>query len=439
MGDTQGYLTLSAIRPPVYGWCLVAYQYLTGGLAGLTLAQLVAVSAGLLVFAIELGALTRSLLVGPLSVVLIMLHPVVHDSVRTVESESVYTMGLLGGLGLLFRAARTRSLASALGASFCFALCTATRTTGTAFLPLVPLVLLFDKRLPWRAAAERALASLAVMGLVIIVAMAGNWLKNDRFEIGSYGGGSLLGKALMVLEPGDIARLPNEARPAATATLAMARTSRQIINAAPDPAGAMRAQLQTADDLRLMGFNPVARKTWPAYATANPRDQSTMVGHVARLIIARHPLAYCRLWLRDWEALVIYPNFWPASISRQAAPNSAFPSCAKLNNCYAIRQYGLTLGLLQLASLVVVSVGATLGGLLFILTQMGDVLRRRADAFTIVLFWCAVVLHASLLVSTAIECGFGRYTAPLYVFDVALFFGLLAWTLRAGRIRLRRT
>ncbi len=53
-GDSPSYLTLASHRPPVYGWVLNAYLWITGGLAHLPLLQLLLFASGLLIFAVEL-------------------------------------------------------------------------------------------------------------------------------------------------------------------------------------------------------------------------------------------------------------------------------------------------------------------------------------------------------------------------------------------------
>ena len=53
------------------------------------------------------------------------------------------------------------------------------------------------------------------------------------------------------------------------------------------------------------------------------------------------------------------------------------------------------------------------------------VLRRQATADTVLVWGLALVLHGSLLVTSAVEAGHIRYTVALHVLDVTLLFWLL--------------
>ena len=117
----------------------MAYQRATGGVAYLPWMQLVLLSAGLLVFAVELGRLLRSALAGAAAIVLLTRHVTVYDSPGIIITESLFLALLLAGLGLHFRHARQGGGRARAGAAICFALAAATRTTGTAFLLLPPL------------------------------------------------------------------------------------------------------------------------------------------------------------------------------------------------------------------------------------------------------------------------------------------------------------
>ena len=432
MGDTADYLTLAAQRPPVYGWMLIAYRWMTGGLLGLPLFQLLLLAAGLLLFAVELGLLMDSLLVGPVSMLLILLHPTIHDAARVVETESLFLGLLLGGLGLLFRAVRAGSGAGGIpaltGAASLFALAAATRTTGAAFLPLAPLVAALDARLSWRVGLGRAGLAVAAMALVLVVAMAGNWERNDRFEIGSFAGVSLLGKALVLIQPSDLPAIPEAARAAVAATVVPAAHARALVAGAPDPAASMRAQMQVLEDLRFAVFFPAAMANWPAFAQADWRERAVLCGGIARKLILAHPIGYAELAMRDWTELVLYPNYWPAWATAEPAPRSQFPACAVQKGCYALDRYDLPAS--ALVSILLASVAGVVAASLLVLIAAPAVLRRRAYPRTTLFFGCALVLHASLLVSAAAEGGFVRYTVALHVLDVALLLWLVAGLVR---------
>ena len=54
-GDSADYLALAPYRPPVYGWVVIAFRWVTGGLGYLPALQFVLLIVTLLGFAIELG------------------------------------------------------------------------------------------------------------------------------------------------------------------------------------------------------------------------------------------------------------------------------------------------------------------------------------------------------------------------------------------------
>ncbi len=283
MGDTQDYLTLAAHRPPLYGWLLAAYQWATGGgLEHLPLLQFLLVAAGLLLFSLELGRLLRSTLAGAAAVLLAMHQVVIYDAPRLVMSESLFLALVLAGTGLLFRHVRREGGdrgGSLAGAAACFALAAATRTTGTALLLLPLLVALLDRRLRPGAAALRAGQCIAVAGLLLILAAAGNWARHGRFEIGSFAGVALLGKALILLEPADLPALPSgggAAAAAAAKTVPVAAEARRLIAAQPDLGHRLRAQLQSTEDLRFASFFPAAEAHWPEWRDATWRDRSDL-------------------------------------------------------------------------------------------------------------------------------------------------------------------
>lgn len=427
-GDTQDYLILASHRPPIYGWVLAAYRWATGGLRLLPLFQFSLMSLALLFFAIQLGLLLESVLVGLAAILLVLLHPAIHDAPRFVMTEALYLTLVLAGLGLMFHAVRRIAGASLVGAAILFALAAATRTTGTAFLLLAPLVVAFDRRLSLRSSLTRTGLAGTAMALVLLIAMAGNWARHDRFEIGSFAGVAFLGKALLLIEPSDLPMIPEAAAKAAAATLAPAEKAREIIVGAPDLASALRAQMQVSEDLRFAVFFPAAMASWPAFAQADWRERAVLGMQVARPLILAHPLGYGRLWTRDLEDLVLYPNFWPAWATAEAAPRSRFPACRLQSNCYSLERYDLSK--VAFLCLALVSSAGVIAALLLLLTQTSPVLRRTADPLTVLCFGCALVLAVSLLLSSAAEAGFVRYSVAIHVLEIVLLLRLVAGGVR---------
>ena len=417
-GDSAEYLGLAAHRPPLYGLVLHGWLALRGSMAQLPLAQFLLLTCALLGCAAELARLLRWPLLGFALVPLVLLHPVGYDMPRWMMSESLFVTWVLAGLSLQLRFARTGGGGPLLGAALCFALAAITRSTGMALLPLPVLVALLDRRRPWRNAALLAAGAGLAMLLVLLAGMAANNRANHRFEIGSFGGIALLGKALLLVQPTDLAMLP--AAPAAT--LADARQARETMARQPDLAARLRAQLQSTQDLRYASFFPAAQEQWPAWAGASWRERSTLAQGLATRLIAAHPMAYAGLWLNDWLSLILYPNFWPAWASTEDAGRDAYPACRIQQNCWAMQRHDVP----RVAWLlpILLSVGGLLAGTALLLRLGGRALYRRAAPLAVLACGLMLVIHATLLLSAATEAGFARYATPVHVMAVVVVLWL---------------
>jgi hypothetical protein len=236
--DSDTYLAQAEFRPPLYGWLLKVWQDMIDGLEHLPLAQLLLLGVALCVFGIELGRLLRNLLVGPIAVLVALLHPMIHDSPRSVMTEAVFLASILLGLAFLCRYCRRGSLGALLLAAASFGLATLTRSTGMAFLPLPLLLVLFDARLQPRLAVRQGLLAGLIMLFLIGSGMSWTWLRYGHFELGSWSGVSLLGKALVLTEPADAAELPAPIGE----NLDVVAESRRLLAEQPDLAARLRAQ-----------------------------------------------------------------------------------------------------------------------------------------------------------------------------------------------------
>jgi hypothetical protein len=419
--DTYAYIALAAYRPPLYGWVVNAYREVTGSYDFLPAVQYLILAGGLLVFALELGRLLDSILAAVIVLPLALLHPGIYDAPRWMLTESIYLGFLLLGLGLQFRHARSGDRASLLVAAACFALMAITRSTGVAFLALPLLTALLDPR--WRPAAAfaRAAGAVLVIALVLGLAMTWNLTRHGRFEIGSLAGVSLLSKSLLLLEPADATDMP----PPVAATVTASAEARTLIRSQPDLAARIRAQFQAGSaDLRWATFLPAAESTWLAWAGGDWWEHDQLVRPIALALIDRHRLGFLRLWANDWLGLVLHPAYWPAWATEEAADKRAFRACLLLDNCWGLDRYDLPVhGLVVMLS---VSILGTLAALLVLLGAAWRVLRRRAPADTVVFWAVALVLHASLLVTSFFEAGHVRFTVAFHVLDLALLCWLAA-------------
>jgi hypothetical protein len=418
-GDSAGYLALAPYRPPVYGWALNAFRWISGDLHYLPVVQCILLASALLVFAIELGQMLQSKLASAAALILILKHQNTYDSPGWLMSEGLSTPLLLAGLGLMFRSVRHGGAASLIGATACFAFATGTRAAGAAFL-LVPLLFaLLDQRRSLAMAAIRAGQVTLMAGLVLVVVMGGNWVKNGYFDIGSWSGISLLGKGLLLVESSDVADLP----PPIAAIAPVAEDLRKLIAAQPDLGAGLRAQAQAYQDLRFALFFPAAEESWPVWASADWRTRGDLALTLSKHLIERHPWKYVGLWAHDWMGLVLYPGYWPGWATTKA-DGALFPFCRMTGNCWALMGYRIP-GVILLSMLTVSLIG-TAGSAGLLVFRGWRVLRRNAEPMT-TLFWSlALVLQATLLMSSAFEVGAGRYTIGSHILGVALLLWFLS-------------
>ncbi|MDN3565830.1 hypothetical protein QWZ14_15785 [Paeniroseomonas aquatica] len=428
-GDSAAYLQMAGYRPPIYGWLANCWIFLTGGLEGLPLAQLVVLGCAIAVFATEFGRLLRSPLVSILAIPLILLQTAVYDSSRWLLTESVFISLTLIGLAMLCRHARRGDLAPLLVAAACFGMSTLLRSTGMAFLPLPLLVAVFDRRFPLWPALQRAAIAGVIAVSVLLSGMGWTYVRHGHFEIGSWAGISLLGKALVLLRPEDAVGKPS----AVQAVLPAAAEARRLMAEQPDIAARLRAQVQSSGDVRFPAFWPTAAREWPEWIAADGRGKDLLARAIARDLISAHPGEYLQLWAHDWLSLIIQPAYWPAWATTVPADRNAFAFCREMNNCWGLERYDLPLHGQVL--LIGAAVGGAVLGLVLIPLLAWPVIRRRASPDMALIWGTAIVLHGSLLVTSAVEAGHVRYTVALHVLDIVMLLWLLV-RLLPGPMRL---
>lgn len=418
-GDSAAYLEMAGYRPPLYGWLTNSWMYMTGGLERLPLVQLIFLGCAIAVFIIELGRLLRSPVVPILAVPLILMQPAVYDSSRWLLTESSFVALTLLGLAMHFRYARRGELAPLLVAAACFGLSTLLRSTGMAFLPLPLLAAAFDRRFALAAGLRNAAVAGVVAVGVLISGMSWTYVRHGHFELGSWAGISLLGKALVLLRPEDAVGKPS----AVQAALPAAAAARRLIAEQPDIAATLRAQIQSSGDVRFPAFWPTAEREWPEWMAADGRGKDQLARVIARDLIAAHPGEYLRLWAHDWLGLIIQPSYWPAWATTVPADWTAFAFCREFDNCWGLERYDLPIHGL------VILIGAAVGGAVLALVLIPflalRVLRRRAGPVTVLIWGIALVLHGTLIVTSAVEAGHIRYTVALHVLDITLLLWLL--------------
>ncbi len=424
-GNSAAYLNLESFRPPLYGWFLNGWLWLHGSMAGLPSVQLLLLSLALCYFATELGLLLKSALVSLVAVPLAMLHPGVWESSRSMMTESLYLTAILAGMAAQFHFARRPDRRSLLLAGAWFGLAIIARSTGLVFV-LLPLgTALLDRR---RMMASNV-TSAAATGLVIVALMVGamTWhkVRDGHFEIGSWAGVSLLTKALLLTEPRDAAGFPP-----LEAVLSHAGNERALIAAQPDLAARLRAQVQaTSSDLRWGVFIPAAERTWPAWREADWRARGQLAGRVSLALIRSHPLGALSLWFNDWLAMIVQPAHWPPGWSTMTPVPRSFVACGHDDNCWALQIEDVPW--MNRIVLLGCSAAGPIAALIVIVLNAGPVLRRRSSAPTVLFFLTAILIHATLLLTSAFEAGHVRYTVAIQVLELPL----LLWIFMAAARR----
>jgi hypothetical protein len=256
----------------------------------------------------------------------------------------------------------------------------------------------------------------------MVIAAAGNYVKNGRFEIGSWGGIALLGKGLLLVQPSDLPGLPSPV----SAVVPAASDHRRAVDAMPDLAARLRAQMQSYEDLRFDTFlRAAANASWPAWIAADWRERGELVKPIAVRIISHHPGQYALLLMGDIASLIVYPNYWPGWATYDP-PRDVFSACVVPRNCWALTRYDIPNHTLMV--MLLTSLGGTFGGVMFVLVGAPRVLRCRAQPLT-AMFWAGTVVSLlTMLATAAAEAGVVRYTVALHVFWVTL---LLWWAAAA--------
>jgi hypothetical protein len=257
--------------------------------------------------------------------------------------------------------------------------------------------------------------------------MSWTWLRYGHFELGSWSGVSLLGKALVLTEPADAAELPAPVGE----NLDVVAESRRLLAEQPDLAARLRAQVQVSGDVRFAVFWKAADAGWPEWQTADDREKGILAMGIARRLIAAHPWRYATLWANDWLSLVVYPAYWPAWATTEARNTRDFRFCREMNLCWGLKRYDVPLSVM--IALFGVSPAGTLLSLTLIFWLAPRVLRRRAVPETVLCWGVALVAQASLLGTSAFEAGHARYTVALHVLNLLLLLWMAAQLWRGVR------
>ncbi len=425
-GDSGSYIEQAANRPPAYGWLLQAFHAASGSpdFAWLPQLQTALIALALLGFTWQMARLLRAPLAMALLPPLVWTHTGVYEATRFLMSEGLFLAAMLAGLACCIAQVRRGGLQLLAAACLCFAVATLARSAGAALMLLPPLLVLLRRPLRPAAVLVVLLASMAP----VLLGMASHRARHGEFALGSYAGVSLLGKALLLLQPAQADA------PVLQAMLPLAEQARSAVATAPDAAAGLRAQAQAYEELRWRAFFPLAETLLPGWQPQDLGQQNRLASGIARRIVASAPGGYLQLVLRDWAGLQLYPHFWPFGTAAPATLPTIFAPCGDApDRCWALfplqvpRLYGTVM-----LSASLVGLAATL---VLLLRHGLAAIRRRLPPAPRLLLAMALVAQASLAVTALFEAGLWRYTIAAHAINAALAIWLGTTLLRALRRR----
>jgi hypothetical protein len=305
LSDSESYINFSPVRPHGYSLFLAGYRLLVSE----DLAYLPAVQAALLFGAMTLlsMAVGRRLNSFPAAILVFILLYAYLDVCNAAQlmSEGLYVPAITAACGMmLFYAHRPRVLTLVL-ASTLIGLAVTCRTIGYGLIPafLVPIAM-HAHALKRRALHICALATLPIM-IACGGAAASNWVHNGSYSIGSWGGVSLLGKALVLAEPlpadSDLARL--------NWTGTIGNDVRSALNRIESPILKALAARQYYEYLRWGVAWPRFPASWPAWRDGNQAERGRLAGQLAREYVKRNLRAYAKLAALDYLSLWLLPAY----------------------------------------------------------------------------------------------------------------------------------
>lgn len=445
--DAPDYLEFADFVPPLYPTFLWAYRQVFAKLDYLPQVQFLAVHAAILLLALSVGRMARSL---PASIVVfaasVVLMP--YMDFDGVMSDALYTALLITGVAGLLWALATDSPVLLPGAVGLVALAAITRTVGCAPLLACALVLALVSvgRRRWRG---WWLTSLLVAALVFAAGAAVTQVKTGSFRIGSSAGVSLLGKGVMVSRPqkpqpnqADLNIIPKAAAPA-----------QQAFSRPMSPPLKMLVLRQYYEYLRWHFALDAFENHWPEWRQeASGFERSRLALQLSYSYIRKNPGDYVRLALLDYGALWIAPRFLTSREARRL--NEELASLGELP--YLTAHSRTEEGQLDYFRIVpaaqpplavwcvrVFSGAALLTTLLaavIIVRSLRQKLAAPASLFGLALL--LLIVHSTYLSTALIEAGLDRYiqpTWPLLVAAVALTPIVLAdaWARAGGRKGMR--
>jgi len=302
--DSASYLNYGPMRPHGYSWMLSLHQAAFGGLHHLPAMQALLFALALALLCVAVAKRFESVPAG-LAVLALTAMTLNTELLGTVMADWPYMAWVVAAAGFILLAQRLPSAGWVAAAATCIGLAITFRTVGFLLLPCFALFVLLQCLRPGvRRGRLIAAAVLPVLALCAAAA-ASNQIRHGRFEIGSYGGMSLLGKGLVLAAP-----LPEGERLAFLNPVADLMTpARQTLERTDGFVLRALIARQYYEYLRWnVGLKALADR-WPDLYAGDEARTGRLAGELAATYISRDPRGYLHLVALDYFSLWALPRY----------------------------------------------------------------------------------------------------------------------------------
>jgi hypothetical protein len=415
--DSEVYLAFSPIVPTGYPAFLRVF-----GERGALLVQPVTYAAALGWLGTETLFATSSMLLSTAVVIASIAVPELTTYHASILTESLFMSGLVGFLAAVIRFVRTSSPSSAAAAATIAGLATTLRSTGYAFVPiLIVMVLMQRRRLGGRAITALLAATLPMLMLAGGERIAARAVHGDRLT--SLTGRHLFAKAGLIDAPPPAHSAPDAVRARLEHELDVTFAPiRGFIDRAPRE---VRAILTLYYEGCLQG--PCVAELGESRPGSEDPQLADALAQVGRERIMRAPLHFARLTATDYASLwTAYKQHHPDTAQAMNALIAANRPLPFERESFRLRGSDAP-GFQPYAAVryvqpIVIALGLLTGGLSLVALAAGLSGRLLPLPLAIACL-AALTAHAGLLFSAAFAAGIARFIVALWpaITTAALF------------------
>lgn len=430
--DAAAYLGFSPIRTLGYPVFLRVF-----GQKGAVVTQTLLFALALWYLSVETLRLTSSVLLSAGVIVVSILTPDLIEYHTSILTESLFMAGLLVLLALMIRFVREPSSATAALASTIAGLTATLRPTGSAFLPvLVVMVLLQWRRLPGRRLVALAAATAPLLAVVAGERIAARALHGEKLT--NLMGRHLFAKAGLIEAPPPSVPSPDPLRARLNDHLTIAYAPiRDIIRRAPrDLRGTLTLYYEAC----------LQNSCVPELGTTVPGSEDWRLDEVLREVgtqrLVRAPLNYAAQAATDYRGLwTVYKQRDPTTVPRLNAFIASRRPLPFEREAFAVnREDTLTFQPsepVRFIQPIVIAMGWFTGGfaLLGLAAAAGG---RQLPQTLAVASLASLTAHAALIFSALFAAGVSRFMIGVWpTIMTAVLFG--AWWILSATAQFART